>query len=91
MEGIIQMTFDNEYKEELRKRLGLEVDDESRDEYLQSLKPIDRFRMILAYRLGHDNWIYAIDGMLNSQGLCIAEKTNKLEVNDPLLKKVEIL
>jgi|WetSurMetagenome_2_1015567.scaffolds.fasta_scaffold193415_3 hypothetical protein len=85
------MAFDNEYKEELRKRLGLEADDSSRDEYLQGLRSIDRFRMILAYRLGHDNWIYAIEGMLNSQGLCIAEKTDKIGVGDPLLKKVEIL
>jgi len=85
------MTFENKYKEELRKRLGLEPGDSSRDGYLANLNPLKRFKMLLGWHLGSEDYIYSITDWLSSQGLCISIDTDKIGVRDPLLKKVEIL
>lgn len=85
------MTFNNKYKGELRQRLGLESDDSSEDEYLVNLNSLKRFKMLLAWHLGSEDYFYKIVDWMSSQGLCIAVETDKTGMKDPLLKKVEII
>jgi hypothetical protein len=47
--------------------------------------------MLVGWHIGDANWAYSIDLWLRSQGLCIAEQVDKIGVNDPLLKKVDVL
>jgi hypothetical protein len=44
------------YIHDMRQRLGLEPNDESRDDYIKSKTPMQRLRMLCGWHLGDENW-----------------------------------
>lgn len=57
------------YVGELRQRLGLEEDDPSRDDYILSLTPMRRVRMLSGWTLGDETWAETFQDWCNSQGI----------------------
>ena len=55
--------------EELRQHLGLDENDTSRDEYILSLPPFRRVRMLSGWTLGDEAWAGEMKSWCESQGI----------------------
>lgn len=42
-----------QYIKDMRQRLGIEEDDDSRDGYIEGLSPMERLKLICGWNLGH--------------------------------------
>lgn len=64
------MTIDEiGYVEELRQRLGLAGDDDSKDSMIERMEPFQRVRMIAGWYLGDSNWGDTFKDYCESQGV----------------------
>lgn len=57
------------YVEEMRQRLGLSEDDESRDKEIEAMDPLQRVRLIAGWYLGDGGWADTFREYCESQGL----------------------
>ena len=58
----------------LRQRLGLEEDDQSRDESIQAMSPRERVRMLSGWELGDPTWADVFESWFREQGLVLVPK-----------------
>jgi len=71
----IKLTIDEiGYLEEIRQRLGLEENDNSRDESIEQMEPIERVRLLAGWFLGDGNWADTFVEWLESQGLYLTKE-----------------
>lgn len=64
------------YVEEMRKRLGLDECDTSRDSEIEEMQPIDRVRLIAGWVLGSAEWADIFKEYFESQGLYLTTNYN---------------
>ena len=57
------------YVEELRRRLGLKEDDNSLDNEIEEMDPMERVSLLAGWFLGSEAWAYTFKGYFESQGL----------------------
>jgi len=63
-----------DYIEIMRQRLGLDEDDTSKDELIQKMRPFERVKLIIGWKLGDESWGDLFKYWCESQGLEIVEK-----------------
>lgn len=61
---------------EIRQRLGLEPEDNSKDDYILQLQPFDRVKLIVGWYIGHDNWGNTFKSFCESQGIYLTTNQN---------------
>lgn len=62
------------YIEDMRQRLGLEPDDASRDDYIESLQPIERLKMLCGWHIGDPSWAHAFIAWAEDAGFSVTPK-----------------
>ena len=61
------------YLEEIRKRLGLDENDTSRDKDIVEMEPMERVRLFVGWYHGDGSWADKYKGYFESQGLYVTE------------------
>lgn len=68
------------YVDCMRKRLGLEPHDTSKDDEIEAMTPRQRVGLICGWKHGDEGWAETYEDYYNSQGLYLADITQE-EVN----------
>ena len=61
------------YIKDMRRRLGLNADDTSRDADLEAMSPNDRLRLLCGYHLGDPGWVDTFLAWARDAGFKIEE------------------